>query len=350
MTYLERVGNIHIHTTYSDGTGTHDEVAVAAAQAGLDFLVVTDHNAYVPEQAGWRSGVLVLVGEEVHNPARPGVNHLLVLGAGEDLAPLAGDTQAVVDAVRARGGLAFIAHPFERPGRVVAESAINWVDWQVRGYTGLEIWNYMSELKGRLYGMAYALVMAYLPQIGMLGPFPETLQKWDALLADGPVYAIGGADAHAEEYSLGPLRKRVFGYRHLFGAVNTHVLVSGEWTGSLAEDGDLVYEALARGRGFVAYDALADARGFRFEVLAEDSAWPMGSIVPAQPGLRLRATAPAEAELRLLRNGHVVAEGSGTELEYADPAPGAYRLEAYRRWYLRRRGWIFSNPILVRPA
>jgi len=28
--------------------------------------------------------------------------------------------------------------------------------------------------------------------------------------------------------------------------------------------------------------------------------------------------------------------------------PGSYRLEAYRRYLGKKRGWIFSNPIYVR--
>ncbi len=350
MAYLERVGNMHIHTTASDGTGTYDDVAAAAAQVGIDYCIITDHNAWLPGQAGWRSGVLILVGEEVHNPARPGANHLLVFGAAQDLAPLAGDPQAVIDAAREQGALTYIAHPFERPGRVVAEGAINWEDWHVRGYTGLEIWNYMSEFKGRLGGMAAAVGMAFVPQVAISGPFPETLVKWDALQASGQVGAIGGADAHAQEYSLGPLRRRVFGYRHLFGAVNTHLLVRGNWTGSLAEDASLVYEALASGRAFVAYDGLASARGFRYEASGGGESWPMGSTVTARPGLVLRADAPQPARLRLLHNGAVVARANGTSLEYRDPAPGAWRVEAHRRWYLRERGWIYSNPIYVRES
>ena len=37
--------NLHMHTTYSDGTGTHAELAQAAIQAGLDAIIVTDHTA-----------------------------------------------------------------------------------------------------------------------------------------------------------------------------------------------------------------------------------------------------------------------------------------------------------------
>jgi len=37
---VEIIGNLHTHTVYSDGFGTHDEVARAAIAAGIDFVVV----------------------------------------------------------------------------------------------------------------------------------------------------------------------------------------------------------------------------------------------------------------------------------------------------------------------
>ena len=49
----EYVGNLHMHTTLSDGHGTHAEVADAAIQAGLDFIVVTDHNVLPTELEGY---------------------------------------------------------------------------------------------------------------------------------------------------------------------------------------------------------------------------------------------------------------------------------------------------------
>jgi len=33
-----------VHTTYSDGGGSPEEVAKAARVAGLDFVIITDHN------------------------------------------------------------------------------------------------------------------------------------------------------------------------------------------------------------------------------------------------------------------------------------------------------------------
>ena len=36
-----------MHTPYSDGEGSHAQIAIAAQQAKLNFVVVTDHNVLV---------------------------------------------------------------------------------------------------------------------------------------------------------------------------------------------------------------------------------------------------------------------------------------------------------------
>ena len=43
--WLERTGALHIHSRYSDGTGTIEEILSAARGAGLDFVVLTDHDS-----------------------------------------------------------------------------------------------------------------------------------------------------------------------------------------------------------------------------------------------------------------------------------------------------------------
>jgi Predicted metal-dependent phosphoesterases (PHP family) len=112
MRYYEVVGNLHVHTVYSDGTADHRGVARAAARAGLDFVVVTDHNVWVHGVEGYTDGVLLLVGEEVHSVRRyPQVNHLLVYGAEAELAPRAADPQQLIQEVDERGGICFLAHP-----------------------------------------------------------------------------------------------------------------------------------------------------------------------------------------------------------------------------------------------
>lgn len=348
MPYHERVGNLHIHTQHSDGSGDHAVVAQAAAEAGLDFVIVTDHNRYLPDYEGWHGQVLLLVGEEVHALENPDANHLLVFDARQAIAGCGSTPQAWLDATAARGGLGFIAHPIEKSGAFTQEPEICWTDWDAQGYTGIELWNYMSEFKARLGSRAQALLYAFAPRLGIEGPFPETLRLWDALLAERPVYAVGGSDAHAQTYRLGPVRRCVFSYRHLFGQVNTHVFVDAPWSGDAAEDGALIYGALRRGRAFVGHDGLAPTRGFRFEACEGSATHVMGDTLTPRGPLRWRIQAPARARLRLLRDGKPVAEGVGTVLEYAGQQPGVYRAEAYRRYAGRWRGWVFANPIWVR--
>ena len=43
----EIVVNLHMHTRYSDGSGSHKDIANAAIQTGLDAVIVTDHNVLV---------------------------------------------------------------------------------------------------------------------------------------------------------------------------------------------------------------------------------------------------------------------------------------------------------------
>lgn len=347
MSWIERVGNIHIHTILSDGAAEHTQLAQTAREAGLDFLIVTDHNVYASERQGWYDGLLLLVGEEVHNPANPQANHFLALNAGEDLAPYGDTPQQLIAAVRARGGLGFIAHPYEHSGQFSHEPQINWLDWEVKGYDGLELWNYMSEFKGYLRDLPTSLLLAYWPQLAIRGPYAETLARWDALLAQSKVYALGGSDAHATTYRLGPLVRQVFSYAHLFRAVNTHLLLTEPWSHDAAQDARLVYDALGHGRAFIAYDGLAPASGFFFQADHRGNLFTLGDEVSAHGTVRFRAQAPTRAHLRLIHNGFCVAETVGTTLEHVSRAPGVYRVEAYRSYLFRERGWIYSNPIFV---
>jgi predicted metal-dependent phosphoesterase TrpH len=49
----EIVVNLHMHTPFSDGHGTHAEIARAAMSAGLDAVIVTDHNVWVNGVQGY---------------------------------------------------------------------------------------------------------------------------------------------------------------------------------------------------------------------------------------------------------------------------------------------------------
>lgn len=352
----EIVVNLHMHTCYSDGTGLHRDIVRAALQSGLDAVIVTDHNVWVQGVEGYyRQGtqrVLLLAGEEVHDRKRsPQKNHVLVFGAGRDLAPFADEPQRLLDAVRNAGGLAFLAHIYDPQQPAVDEPDISWVDWDVQGFTGIELWNGMSEFKGLLKTRLHGLVYAYFPKLIARGPFPQALQKWDELLLEGkrPV-AIGGSDAHALHASLGPLRRTLFPYAFHFAAINTHLLVPSALTGDLSADRRLILEAFAAGHAFIGYDLPASTRGFRFTAQGKGARAEMGDEIQVNGSITLQARLPAIAHAcRLIKNGKRIRDWKNVQTcAYIATEPGVYRFEAYRRFWGRLRSWIFSNPIYVR--
>jgi hypothetical protein len=343
-------GNVHMHTSLSDGTKSHQELARIAEEAELDFIIVTDHNVYEPGLDGWMGKTLLLVGEEVHDPERePQSSHTLCFNIGEDVFEHAPDPQRVMDAVAAQGGLTFLAHPFERDvAGFLPEPNISWRDWQVDGYAGIELWNCMSEFKAVLRNRALAVLYAYVPALAVSGPYPETLRKWDDLLRSRRVAALGGSDAHGTAYHMGPLSRAVLPYDHLFRCVNTHLVSAEPLTGRLEHDKAIVYEALRAGQGFLGYEQPGAVAGFTFWARSGDAEAIMGETISLQGAVYLQATTPKCAWLRLLRDGQMVAQTHGDCLTVMSYRPGVYRVEAYRRHAGRRRGWIFGNPIYVR--
>lgn len=343
-------GNVHMHTTLSDGTCDHEQLAQIAGEAGLDFIIVTDHNVYQPGLDGWQGNTLVLVGEEVHDPQRERQSsHLLCFDIKEDVSGHAAHPQAVIDAVANQGGFTFLAHPFERDvAEFLPEPNISWRDWEVTGYAGLEIWNYMSEFKSVLKNKALALLYAYLPGLSVSGPYPETLEKWDQLLRSRPVSALGGSDAHGTIYRLGPLERPVLSYEYLFRSVNTHLLTQEPLVGDVAHDRVVVYEALRAGHGFLGYEQPAGIAGFTFLAQSGAAQATMGEELRLEGRVALQARLPAPARVRLLRDGEVLAQVRGRRLDWIGQRPGAYRLEASRRYAGRWRAWILSNAIYVR--
>jgi len=351
----EYLVNLHMHTPYSDGRGTHRQIAQAALQAEIDVVIVTDHNVWVNGPEDYYSEaerrVLLLVGEEVHDQARePQKNHLMIFGADQELAPLARHPQSLIDAAQAAGGLTFIAHPVDPDSPTFGEPDLSWVSWDVHGFTGIELWNAMSEFKSRLKGRLQAIYYAFNPERIASGPFPNALERWDQLLAAGRrVVAVGGSDAHAMRARMGPIRRTIFPYKFHFQAINTHIFTLQPLSGDVAEDKALVLDALRNGHAFIGYDLPAPTRGFTFKAQGMNSLAWMGGEISAENGVTLQIRLPQRAECILLQDGEPVKTWTDRELcAYITTQPGVYRVEVYMPFHGKRRGWIFSNPIYVR--
>jgi len=347
--------NLHMHTKYSDGTGTHEDIIEAALSAGLDAVISTDHNVLVNGPAGYyQEGdrrVLLMVGEEVHDQtAVPQKNHLLVIGADREMAKLADDTQHLVDSVKKVGGLTFIAHPVDPAAPAFGEPDISWEKWEVENFTGIELWNAMSEFKSLMRNWLCAAYYAFNPRLVARGPFPAAIERWDQLLETGKrIVAVGGSDAHAFRVSVGPIRRTIFPYKFHFQAVNTHLVSEQPLNGEVNHDRGLILEALASGHAFIGYDLPSATRGFRFSAQGKDGSVLMGDEIAVDQGVTLQIHLPQRAECRLLRNGKVIKTWTKREIcSFITSDTGVYRVEVYLRYMGKRRAWIFSNPIYVR--
>jgi hypothetical protein len=331
---------VHLHSTYSDGTGTVKQIARAGRRAGADVVLLTDHDTLAAKrngEEGWYGDVLLLVGEEV-SPRRR--NHYLAFGIDEEIDHSELDAAGICRAVRAAGGFGFAAHPFsegskrfKRAGPGMPFDALD-----CEALDGIELWSFVNDTGESITSVPQMLRFLLAPGRALDGPPERNMRAWDELCRTRPVVAIGGIDAHQFGKRIGPfVPLRIMAYHRSFRHIRTHVLCEGP------PDREQVFGALREGRCYIAVDSIAPARGFRFE--ADDL--PMGAEAPAGRR-RLTVTAPADAKLRLLRDGSEIAGGVGRTLEAEVEEPGVYRAEALRRSHGRQRTWIVSNPIYLR--
>jgi len=351
----EIIANIHIHTSYSDGSKIHAKIAEDAIRSGIDVLFFTDHNVCVEEIGGYFSNsdgrVLMVMSEEIHDTnAFPQKNHLLALGVGESLSKLANNRQTLIDKIHSMGGLSFIAHPYDPALPAFNEADISWEDWSVKGFTGIELWNGFSELKVRVKKKSSAYFYAFFPKFLPMSPPSRTLLIWDNLLKKGSkIVAIGGSDAHAMHFSKGLLKRVVFPYKYHFKTINNHILLKEQLTGNAKKDSKSILDTLRKGNSFIANDLIKSSKGFRFYLCNRNSRILMGESCRFEKNLRLQVFLPHSADCIIIKNGsqyHRVFGKNNIEVEVS--SPGIYRVECYK-WFLgRKRGWIFSNPIYIK--
>jgi hypothetical protein len=114
-------GNLHTHTTNSDGDMSPAEVVEAYRANGYDFLAITDHFSErygfpITDTTPYRgAGFTTLIGAELHAPALTNgeIWHIVAVGLPPDFAPTTADEDGPALAARAREAGAFVglAHP-----------------------------------------------------------------------------------------------------------------------------------------------------------------------------------------------------------------------------------------------
>lgn len=122
-------GNLHTHTTSSDGAKTPEQAAALYASLGYDFIALTDH--WHVNEPGEYNGMLVLSGVE-YDWMKDGCWHVVGYGLEKDPGLEKGALpQRMIDAVKASGGVATLAHPawsLQRPDLMTGLEGVDCVE------------------------------------------------------------------------------------------------------------------------------------------------------------------------------------------------------------------------------
>jgi len=134
-------GNLHTHSTVSDGRKTPEEIIELYKAAGYDFLAITDHRKFACPLT-YNEGFTVLPGAEFDFDLPGEVIHIVGVGITEQCVlehKKERGAQAAVNAINACGGFAILAHPawsLNKPSTMLA----------LRGVTASEVYNSVSGL------------------------------------------------------------------------------------------------------------------------------------------------------------------------------------------------------------
>jgi hypothetical protein len=343
---------VHVHSNYSDGTATVDELATAAAVAGADVLLLTDHDSLQARRDGWQGrhhGVFVLVGTEVS----PKQGHYLAFGVDEEI-PHAGQSAVqIAEAVRDAGGIGFAAHPFSSGGHMLVPSLARRIvlphGWPAladpRGCDGIELWSVTTDAAEAWRTPGEAVRWLCDPETAIAaGPPAHHLRRWDALTARRRLPAIGGLDGHAPGIRVRGRVRSPLPHDRTFNLLRTHLLCERPLSGEPRGDERTLLAALAAGAAWLTCPCVAPATGARLWAERPDgTVVAMGADAPAGRAV-LRIRLPREADIQVIRDGSPMQEARDAALDLDIHEAGCYRVEAR----IDGRVWLLSNPVHLR--
>jgi hypothetical protein len=331
-------GAIHIHTTFSDGTSDVKQIAKAARRAGLNWIIITDHNNLTAlNLEGWYEGIAVLVGEEI---SPKGGNHYLAFDinneVSENLTP-----QEYIEEVNKQGGFGFIAHPDESRERKNSFKPLRWDDWDMKGFQGLEIWNYLSDWVDN-YDTSSSIYSYFFRNHSLSGPSRATLKWWDRLNSETENIfpAIGSLDSHALNYH----GIKIFPYEDSFKTVTNFIYTEKKLSCDFREAKRQIYDAVKSGNNLIVnriWSKNSDKASFYVE--NNGKLIFSGDKTETNPENILTVKLPKPANIRIFFNGQIVRNVCTAEFQMSDLKSGKYRAEVY----YKDRPWIFSNPIII---
>ncbi|MFP6589763.1 MAG: CehA/McbA family metallohydrolase, partial [Candidatus Latescibacterota bacterium] len=145
-------GNLHCHTTNSDGRVAPQERLDQYVAQGYDFLSLTDHRKITRvDSVDVPDDFVLIQGAELHpaNPFGGQVHHFVCLNIHEDMACGTMPPQHVIDNVNKQGGQVWLAHPHWSSINIIRDTL------PLKGFTGIEVFNSTCRFMGRGEGSVH---------------------------------------------------------------------------------------------------------------------------------------------------------------------------------------------------
>jgi hypothetical protein len=371
--HLRRIaGALAVHTERShDAIGTEAEVIAAAKDAGLDFVILSDHRSRQTPDSLWEvnarfdAGVLLVRGQEVSLGGD--VGRVLTFGLDTALTRWDDGLQAFASRLERDSVTAIVAH--SRSPRL----RDSWRATRTPAIAGWEVFDLADIGRERLEGpwvVYHLLALAASAPLDRLhwslirlfreGFDQPAVAAFDSLCERGDITAVAGLDAHPKTRILGHLLPA---YEPFFKSLINYVALEDVRPGKAeaAEATASLARAIERGRVYISFGDVEAGRRFRLRLGGAGHGWVgLGAAAEWQPGLMLEAGLDGGGERRLvyrvLRDGEALAWVKGPELRWRLSGVGTYRIEVYRYtlrigpfvWNLRP--WIFANPNRVTNA
>ena len=351
MEHFDYKGVIHFHSAYSyDGYASVESIVRDAATCRVDFLMLSDHEHLKAREEGWegwQGKTLLVVGQEVS----PRFNHYLAYNIKEAISyhddPEGKNPQKYIDEINKQGGFGMIAHPDHEGAPMFHVKHYEWNDWNVKGFDGMSVWDFMTDWQQSLNGYLRSLLSFLFPAYFLKGPRQITLDRWDKLSAVCKTVGIGELDNHASTKKLLGMSFAAFPFKKAFRFVSTHILADLPFSGDARQDTDLVFRTLLSGRCYFALEYFREAKGFGFRIEQDGQEYSMGDSLKLTGHAHLSVALPCPAHIRVLCNGAVWKTVNSDRLKAPIKELGVYRVEAFLKSAFKYRPWIYSNPIFV---
>jgi hypothetical protein len=342
-------GVYHVHSNFSDGSGSLEEITRAAGQLNQDFVILTDHgnpNLLSAQSTTWLNNVLLIGGSELSLNA----GLLAVFGFKVPPFRFPPEPQEAIDDINRDRGVSFVSHPFD--------DKIPWTDWDIREFSGIEVFNSYSFARktGWLKLLKIPLQYLFNKRYALLNTlfYPkQNIEFWDSLNQKGKHLAIYACDAHAVLPISRTLKPHFPSYQAMFDIFNTYVKIDCDLQQDPHESARIIQSAIKRGHFFNVVEAIAPANGF--EIRFVDKAGNVvetGDSTPATSGsIRLRLPFDFETDIVIKRNGGIFRKFSHNlkkDRIFEISESGIYRAEIFvSENRFKNIPWILTNPFFI---